>query len=142
MRRSASEVIKNLERRIARLEGKTASTDYDREVFVEYAGGFIMATLKLIKQAAREVESDELILVQFYLNEALAIVSIHGEARDSSGLMGYRNKTPRFSAYNLALGITSHGGHNEKLLARLLEEEIRLGLPRGLEEWQVRFEVW
>ena len=139
MRRSASEIIRNLEMRIARLE-KSADIyrrlDFDREVFLEYAGRYIDEALKHTLDAIKVVEREDLIKEDEYgdvikpISLLLYSSSAQITIRDKRWVKSTRTFDPRL----IAMGITRHGGYNYHDLSILIKHEIISRLPRGAED--------
>ena len=122
MRRSASEIINDLEMRIARLEGKTAR--YDREVFLEYAGRFVKDLTEQVEDALSETEGSVQIVIDFD--------PVVGEVRAPSWSLKDRFRpryTREYSTQSTTMGITTHGGFSEAVFKDMVKEEIMRAIP-------------
>ncbi len=136
MRRSASEVIRSLEMRVARLE-KSADIyrrlDFDREVFLEYAGKYIDETLKHTLDALKVVEREGLIQEDEYGDVIKPVfLNLYSSSAEISILNHkWRKSTRKFNPRQIAGGVTRHGGFNPHDLSILIKHEIISRLPRG-----------
>ena len=139
MRRSASEIINDLGMRIARLE-KSADIyrrlDFDREVFLEYAGRYIDEALKHTLDAIKVVKREDLIKEDEYgdVIKPIYILLYSSSAQISIPNARWMKSTRKFNPRQIALGITTHGGYNYHDLATLIKHEIISRLPRGAED--------